>query len=417
MCASLRRRGALRALSIMLCGLFALAAETAPAVETVVEGRALVGRDGLAAAREMATRRALARAAESNSARVSAQSQMRGGQVFETAQIDASACTQDARVLGERVDGDELTLTLQVRVDACEARRESKTGAAGCEKTYLNRLLVTGFAFEFPEQLPQEWQGRLSPRLNRQGIESLTATELAHALERGGRVRAEFDGSLFPYASPARAPAPHLPVGSLEAPFAVLARGRQAQYVLAGVYREFGVDENWWRHERRIEIEAFVHDGVNGAVLARHRFQTAVSGSAWSGGAAIFPNRPTIGTRAFQATPFGRAWTELIEEIARWAEGQASCFPFVARVVKVDGRMLQIDAGAESRLSPGDTMMLHLLRPPPPVLDLSERFLGREKHVRATVLLRAVYPAFSIAELVETPDGLQVNPGDLVYAQ
>jgi hypothetical protein len=89
----------------------------------------------------------------------------------------------------------------------------------------------------------------------------------------------------------------------------------------------------------------------------------------------------------------------------------------MARVMKTEGRALQIDAGAESRMNTGDTLTLHLLRPPPPVLDLSGRLLGRENQVRATVLLRAVYPAFSIAELVEAPDGLRVHPGDLIYAQ
>ncbi|MDR0674340.1 MAG: hypothetical protein LBF93_11985 [Zoogloeaceae bacterium] len=417
MCASIRRRGRVfRVVLVMLFGLPGLAAETASAMETLVEGCALVGRDGLAAAREVATRRALARAAELGSTRVSAQSLVREGQMFETTQVGASACTQDAHVLDERVDSDELVIRLRAQVSTCEAQREPETDAASCERAYLNRLLVTGFAFEFPEQLLEEWGGRLLPLVNRQGIEALTAMELAHALERSGRVLAGFDGSAFPYASPSRAPTPHLPIGSLDTPFAALARGRQAQYVLAGVYREFGLNRNWGRHERQIEIEAFVHDGVNGAVLARRRFQTKVAGSAWSG-AAIFPNRPTICTRAFQATPFGRAWTELIEDIARWAAGQVSCFLFVARVVKVDGHMLQIDASAESRMNPGDTMTLHLVRPPPPVVDLSERFLGREKFVRATVLLRAVYPTFSIAELIEAPDGLQINPGDLIYAQ
>jgi hypothetical protein len=283
---------------------------------------------------------------------------------------------------------------------------------SACQKAYLNRLVVTGFAFEFPEQLLEEWDGRLLPRVNRQRIESLTATELARALNRGEHVLAVFDGEAFPYASPSRAPASHLSQGSLETPFAALARTRQAQYVLSGVYREFGLRERWTHRKRSIEIEVFLHDGVNGAVLARQRFQAEVSGVG-----SVFANLPTVGTRAFRETPFGRAWTDLIEKIARWVERQASCFPFVARVMKVDGRALQIDAGAESRMSPGDTLTLHLVRPPPPVLDLSGRLLGWEKQVRAAVLLRAVYPAFSIGELVDAPEGIKVNPGDLLYAQ
>jgi hypothetical protein len=398
-----RRGAALFALgSLCVSG---LPVETARATETIVEGRAIIDQDGLAVAREVATRRALARAVESHSARAGAQSRTQA-EMAEAARGNANACARDVQPLGERIDGDALTVTLRVRIDACDVPQAPDNAA--CEKAYINRLVVTGFAFGLPGQLVEEWDGRLLPRRGWQGIESLTAVELARALERGGHVLAVFDDGAFPFASPARAPTPRLSADSPGAPFTALARTHQAQYVLSGVYRAFDLT----RQERRIEIEAFVHDGANGAVLARRRFQTVVSGSDGLG-ATIFPNRPAIGARAFRETPFGRAWTELIGEIARWAEGQASCFPFIARVMKVEGRTLQIDAGAESRMNPGDTLALHLLRPPP-APDLSGRLPGQEKPVRAIVLLRAVYPAFSIAELIGAPDGLRVNPGDLV---
>ncbi|MDR0715852.1 MAG: flagellar assembly protein T N-terminal domain-containing protein [Azoarcus sp.] len=390
-------------------------AATARAEEMVVEGRALIGADGLAAARGMATRRALARAAESHSAQVSAQSRIQEGMALESAQVNASACTREVQPLTERVDGDELTVALRVQVDACDAARDGADGAQACGKAYTNRVLVTGFAFEFPEQLLAEWDGRLLPSVNRQRIEALTATELSHALVRDGHVLAVFDGDVFPYASPARAPALHIPAGSVETPLAARTRERQAQYALSGIYREFGLEKKLKRHERLIEIEAFLHDGVNGAVLARRRFQTKVSGSILSDAFSVF-NTPTIGTSAFRKTPFGKKWTTLIDDIARWAGAQASCLPFIARVMKVDGHRLQLDAGAESGISPGDTMVLHILRQPP-VFDLSTRLLGQEKQVRATALIHAVYPAFSIAELVETPVELKVAPGDLVYTQ
>jgi hypothetical protein len=298
-----------------------------------------------------------------------------------------------------------------------EARENNEDYPPACtKKAYLNRLVVTGFAFEFPEQSTEEWSGRLLPRRNRPRIEALTATELARTLERGGQVHAVFDENIFPYASPSRAPTLHLPAGSIETPVVALARARQAQYVLSGIYREFGLDRTTQRHARRIEIEAFVHDGVNGAVLARRRFQTEISGPAWFGSGVSLRNTPTIGTHAFQKTPFGQKWTALIEDIARWSEAQTSCLPFIARVMKVEDRLLRIDAGAESRMNSGDTLMLHVLREPP-VLDLSARLWEQEKRVRATVLTRAVYPAFSLAELLEAPKTLEVHPGDFVYTQ
>jgi hypothetical protein len=393
-----------------------MATLAARADEVVVEGRALIGAEGLAAARELATRRALAQAAQAHSARVRAQFQIQEGQAFESAQVNASGCTEASQPLTERVDGEELVVTLKAQVDACASSQDPANDAAACEQSYINRLLVTGFAFEFPEQLLAEQDGRLLPRVNQQRVETLTATELARALGRDGHVLAVFEGTTFPYVSPARAPIQHLPAGSAEMPLVALARARQAQYVLSGVYREFGLEKTLRRHERVIEIEAFLHDGANGAVLARRHFQTEVTGSPWSGDVFSIFNTPTIGTRAFRKTLIGQKWTTLIEDIAHWAGAQASCLPFIARVMKAEGRLLQLDAGAESRISSGDTMILHILRQPP-VFDLSPRLLGQEKQVRATVLIRAVYPAFSIAELHEAPEKLEINPGDFVYAQ
>jgi hypothetical protein len=385
----------------------------ARAAEVVVEGRAPIGPEGLAAARDMAVRRALAQAAQSHSARISAQSHVTKEAAFETAQVNASACARDVQPLAEQVDGDELRVTLKVRLDACETPEEE---IPACANAYVNRLVVTGFALEFPEQLTGEWDGRLLPRTNQQRIETLTATELARALERGGHVRAVFEGNVFPYASPSRAPLLYLPEGAAKQPVVVLAQERQAQYVLSGVYRAFGLEQTLKRQTRPIEIEAFVHDGANGAVLARRRFQAEVRGPAWSGSGVSLRDTPTIGTHAFRATPLGQEWTALIEKVARWAGAQASCLPFIARVMKVEGRLLELDAGAESRMSLGDTLTLHILREPP-VFDLSARLLGQEKQVRATVLIRAVYPAFSIAELIEAPKELDVHPGDFVYAE
>ncbi|MDR3352823.1 MAG: flagellar assembly protein T N-terminal domain-containing protein [Zoogloeaceae bacterium] len=416
-----------RALGLLLCllsGAFFPVA-TARADEVVVEGRALIGAEGIAAAREQATRRALAQAAQAHSAQVRAQLQIQEGRAFESVQVNASGCTEASQPLTEHVDGEELIVTLKVQVAACassqggaSAHAQGKANdAPACGQPYINRLLVTGFAFEFPEQLLAEQDGRLLPRVNQQRIEALTATELARALGRDGHVLAVFEGTTFPYVSPARAPIQHLPAGSREMPLVALARARQAQYVLSGVYREFGLEKTLRRHERAIEIEAFLHDGANGAVLARRHFQTEVAGSSpWSGDVFSIFNAPTIGTRAFRKTLIGQKWTALIEDIAHWAGAQASCLPFIARVMKVDGRLLQLDAGAESRISSGDTMTLHVLRQPP-VFDLSPRLLGQEKQVRATVLIRAVYPAFSIAELHEAPEKLEVSPGDFVYAQ
>ncbi|MDR0380318.1 MAG: hypothetical protein LBI62_10345 [Candidatus Accumulibacter sp.] len=383
----------------------ASAVATAQEAEVIAEGRAtLAGPEGQATAREAATRHALAQAIESYLTKIDAQS-------------GTSACARQAELLSESTENGELVVKLKVQVDACPVSPESDEDENDtCAKTYLNRLLVTGFAFEFPEQLLEEWNGRLLPDVNLQRIETQTATELSRALERGGQVHAVFEGNLFPYASPARAPILYTPAGNSEIPLVALAQKRQAQYVLSGIYREFGLERKLpTRHRRPVEIEAFLHDGASGAVLARRTFLTEASSWAYPNTVSAF-NTPAIGTRAFRETPFGQKWTALIDDIARWAGAQTSCLPFIARIVKVEGRFLQLDAGAESRINPGDALTLRILREPP-VFDLSARLSGQEKQTRTSVIIRTVHPAFSIAELVEAPETLKVSPGDFVYTQ
>ena len=175
--------------------------------------------------------------------------------------------------------------------------------------------------------------------------------------------------------------------------------------MLAGVYRDFGISGR----TRRIEIEAFLHDGANGAVLARRTFSRTAKGNILLG------NSGPIGSPQFYADDLGRAWGALYADIAAWVEASATCLPFMARVLKIQDGQLQIDAGAESGLSAGDTMSLHQWKEPP-VRGEDNLVLGREKFVKATVRIRSVYPNFSIGELVEAPKKLEIAPGDVLYA-
>lgn len=384
--------GRLRRLAPLLV---VLALGTAVAAQVVVEGSAPIRDGDLGQARELATRRAIARAAEAHAATVSAHTTLAPGIALEAAQLSATACTRDVTQLAERITDEQLTVTLRLTV------ADAGSCTAVCERSLRNRLVVTGFAFEFPEQLHVS---------EAQRIERLTANELARALSPSRRVLAEHAGATFPYASARRAPESALQDGSADTPFAALARKHRAQYVLSGVYRDFALHGARDRDQARtIEIEAFVHDGVSGAVLASRRF------AATAHGAVVLANHPTIGTPAFYAGDLGRVWGRLVEDIASWAEDQTACLPFVARIVRTDSRLIHLDAGADARLSPGDTLDLHVWQGAA-LHGLADQPLGREKRVRATALIRAVYPQFAVAELIEVPPVLTVETGDLVFA-
>jgi len=369
----------------------------AVAEDVVVEGSAVIRGGDLGEAREQATRRALARAAEFRQARVSSHSLVQSGVASETVQVNATACTGPVDQLGEKVHGNELTVILRVALvdtDKCRQR---------CSSAYVNRLIVTAFALEYPEQKLPEEQMRIS---------ALTAIELAKKLVRRGRLLADYEASAYPYVAPARAPVMRSTPEESEPLVVNLARQYRGQYVLSGVYRDLGIVGSIFNGGRKrfVQIEAFLHDGANGEVLARQIFTREVHGNV------ALPAAHSVGSAAFYASDFGAVWGELLDSIAMWGEERSSCLPFIARVLKVNGKGVQVDAGAEAGLSVGDTLSLHNWRDPP-IVGVDGSPLGREKSSRAKAVVRAVYPRFSLLELQDSPRNLVVKPGDVLYAQ
>ena len=384
----------LRLVALLPLFLFAV---PAVAEEVVVEGSAVIRNGDLGEDREQATRRAMARAAEFRQARVSSQALVQAGVATETVQVSATACTGRVDVLDEKVLADELTVILRVALpENGECRQQ-------CTTAYVNRMVVTAFALEYPEQkLPGE-QLRIS---------AVTAVELAKKLVRRGRLLAEYEASAYPYVSPSRAPVLRTAPDDAESPLAGLARRFRGQYILSGVYRDLGVSGSIFTADRRrtIQIEAFLHDGANGEVLARRSFTREVRGDL------ELTSRHSVGSAAFYGTDFGVAWGGALDAIAAWTEEHVACLPFIARVLKVSGDKLQVDAGSESGLSVGDTLSLHNWRDPP-VWGVTGTPLGREKSTRTQAVVRTVYPKFSILEMQTPPANLQVRPGDVLYAQ
>ncbi|MDD2744283.1 MAG: flagellar assembly protein T N-terminal domain-containing protein [Rhodocyclaceae bacterium] len=374
----------------------ALLASTVLANEIVVEGSAQIVGGDLGQARELATRRALARAAEFNGANVSSQALVRQGLAMETVQVSASACTENAQQLSEKVQDSELTVVIKVTV------REAGACHQTCQRAYVNRIIVTAFAMEFPEQKLPDENSRLS---------SFTALELSKKIVRRHRLLAEHESTVFPYRSAVRAPEPMMTLKDNETPFAMLARKHRGQYVVSGIYRDFGVQKSGWlAQSRRIEIEAFLHDGANGEVLARKTFAKVAQGSV------ELTSKPVIGSPQFYEGDLGRVWGGVLDEISQWVETQASCMPFIARVLQAKGNLIHIDAGAESGLSVGDSLSVHNWRDPP-VQSVTGLALGREKSARTNASIRSVYPKFSILDLTDAPPHLEVQEGDVLYAQ
>jgi hypothetical protein len=241
--------------------------------EVVAEGRATIDNGDVPGARELATRRAIARAVESQGAVVNGQTLISPGVALESAQVRATGCATQTTPISEVMRGNEISVFVSVSV--------TNNGACTpvCRRTTLNKIAVTAFAMEFPEQLLMTENG---------SVAALSAVEIARFINRRNHLPAVFDSRFFPYSSPSQAPQQYGGSATQSLSTAHFAQEHSAQYVLAGVYRDFGISGR----ARRIEIEAFLHDGANGAVLARRTFSRTAEGNSLE--ASLFDEMLTL---------------------------------------------------------------------------------------------------------------------------
>ena len=359
--------------------------------QTIVQGSAPVRAGNCADAREMAVRQALARAAEMQGVRINTATALGRDGVFDAIQTKGNGQVGQWQILREKC-GEQL-LTISLRFEQGENRTPT------CQSAYTNRVLVTGFAMEFPEQkLPDEL-----PMLSRH-----TAVALTRILRQRQTLLADSADTVFPYSTPLHAPHTMTPSdeSSKNEPLLVgQARDQQAQYVLSGIYRDFALSGG----QRHIAIEAFIHDGINGALLARRDF------SATAGPPLRLDQLPSFGSPAFFRQGLGLALGGIFQEIATWSGHEIGCLPFNARIIRRNGRQLHIDAGAEAGLSIGDTLHVHAWQPQP-VYALAGNQLGREKRILGSAVIRSVYPTFSRIELIDAVPNADIRPGDVVFA-
>lgn len=196
-----------------------------------------------------------------------------------------------------------------------------RRAAPPCADGQSRSVLVTGFPLLHPEQIPY---GGFA------GWPEATAEVLAQTLAQGGRLRATAAPRRFPFATPATAPALERRDGKPLA--ADWARAADAQFLLAGVFRDFAVVPSvLWLPERHLVVDAWLFDATDGRLLAQREF-------AWKLPFSRDLPEATPGTRAFAATRFGRLFHTLLDEMAHWAEDSLACQPVPRPAVRMDRR-------------------------------------------------------------------------------
>ena len=367
---------------------------TANSAEVIIDGISIIRNGDYGQARDLAIKRAMSRAVESLGARVNSETIVRPGVVLESIQLRSSAYVNSSQVINEKIVNDELTVTMRVAVSEPGLESES------CQSNYMSKILVLDFGFEFSDQLlPSE----------KSIFKFKTPIELARIIRNNQSLQVALDEKKFPYFSPSSAPEPFISKMSGGNPFVNISTIHRAQYVISGVYRDFGLSSTLGNKlSRRIEIEAFIHDGASGELVSKKIFLSTATGSV------VLLESPILGTPSFYKTDFGKTWGFLLNNIAKWAEGKISCLPFISRIIKIDGNQIYINSGSKSGLVNGDVLNFQVHRKYE-IFDEKNISSPDEKVLHTKASIAQVHPDYSIIHIAGDDEIIsKVNISDTV---
>jgi hypothetical protein len=198
-----------------------------------------------------------------------------------------------------------------------------------------------------------------------------------------------------------------------------MAQTNESQFVVTGEIRDAGIVVEkkllgmWSIPRRHFEVDLSVLDGESGILIARHILHQQVVEEVELG-----RDKP-FGSQAFYATTYGKAIGNVLDEAVKRVMQDVEEIPVVARIVKIRGGQLVIDAGSASALAVGDEFYvfnaqyqlpangLTPLPVLPPVLGVPERKLGN-----ATIT--QVERGFAQIEVNADPLAMGLREGDYV---
>ena len=354
------------------------------------EGVASVADGGLARARQAAIRDALEQLGLRSGARVDvAAGATTRGKTLESSRVQPALEFERYTVLREWQTGQLLHVRIAVKEEDARPRGSVNLG-------YKKKIVVTPFHV------------RRSPQLDDvDDIALRLPQELLRRMSTGGK----FLGKESPYVISPGASGPSADTAAVRR----LAGMYESQFVVSGEIIDAGNFEQpayyglVKKDARRIELAFYVHDGLSGALLAR---RTAVAEQA--GERRVGRDKP-FGSASFAATPFGGAILRALDEGIAGIAADLAALPFMAKVVRVEGERIFIDAGSTSSVAPGDQLVIYRQDPRQQVYGADPRVpLGTVEAPVGTVSIVQVQPGFAIGTVTPPAAARQVSAGDMV---
>lgn len=330
-------------------------AGTSGAVVLEGTGIATIRGGDLDSAREDARKAALRDVALQYDARIRSEDTVEEGRITNSRlTVASSARARNVKIIDERQVGNALRVTI-----TAEVSEEDGNCHVGEAANLKKRVAVTGFAVQHPDQarygrlddagevLPQMIQARLQDGGNFQVLKAAT-TQLYPDATNAPTAR-QFDNRLTNVTQ--------------------VARELGAQFVVAGVIRDIGVeDPSAWgssvlhkigrglgatSRERRFVADLMVFDGFSGSPVYQKRYDTR---GTWNTGVG---ESVGFGSPGFLATGYGDAVDRVLDQMRGDIQNALSCQPFMTRITRVEGTRVTLESGATSGLRPGDSLKLY----------------------------------------------------------
>jgi hypothetical protein len=204
-----------------------------------------------------------------------------------------------------------------------------------------------------------------------------------------------------------------------------LAQNLGAQYIVSGIVRGLDTlstvsdkaqsDVTWLSlvgladepAERQFVIDVFVHDGFSGALIFSNSYATQ---GLWDLDRMA---NVRFASPAFWKSQYGHAVKDLLAGAIDDVSMSLRCQPFMAKIIKTEGKRLHIEALAGAGIRPGDKFSIYRSGTFYN-LDLEPRIELTNTDMKATV--KQVQPQFIVADLTMSAQQLSIQRDDIVIA-
>jgi len=338
---------------------------------------------------------------------VSTQLMSKGLITQDDIELKSQANIKDVEVLWEGAEQGIYNVTIRADVKPMEMCQQGNS--------LRKAVAVTGFGLVSAKQTSL---GQL------QNIEQDLARVFINTFNDSGQMHALDASHIGLYSTPKFAPSVQNQQRHLTTSMA-LAQNLGAQYIVSGIVRGLDTlstaadrveqDESWLSlvgltdepTERQFVVDVFVHDGFSGALIFSNTYATQ---GKWNLDRMA---NVRFASPAFWRSNYGHAVKDLLAGAIDDVSMSLRCQPFMAKIIRTEGKRLHIEALAGAGIRPGDKFSIYRSGTFYN-LDLEPRIELTNTDMKATV--SQVQPQFIVAELSMSAQQLSIQRDDIVIA-